>query len=228
MAGKQATAFLQGEGDRWYQRNRSKPREPDRVLDAIEACGLKPKDVCEIGCGDGWRLRNIHRYSGARCVGFDPSLIAINIDTNNSTEFDGRYRIARFRGTADHLKGLKPNSMDLVIYGFCLYLVDREDLFKVVAECDRVLRAGGHVVIQDFIGNPTNPSYSRIYEHAPELRSYKMDYGGLWLGHPAYQTVYKKIFGTRTDTPENYDDRVVVQILKKDMEGAFPLMVKAS
>jgi hypothetical protein len=115
-----------------------------------------------------------------------------------------------------------------VIYGFCLYLVDREDLFKVVAECDRVLRGGGHVVIHDFIGNHTNPSYSRDYEYAPELRSYKMDYGDLWLGHPAYQTVYKKIFGMRKDTPENPDDRVVVQILKKDMERAFPLVLKGS
>ena len=212
---KQSTAFMLREGDKYYQRNFSKSREPDHVFEAIKDNKLKPHTVLEVGCGDGWRLRRIRTDLGAVCYGIDPSKDAIN-DAPQSVE---KYGISCWRGTADKLVGVSDNSIDMVIYGFCLYLVDREDLFNAVAECDRVLRDGGHIVIHDF--HSSRP-YSRIYEHAPELKSYKQDYAALWLANPAYRMVGRQIFGTDGPLPTSRDDQVTIAILRKSMHDAWP------
>ena len=213
---KQSTSFMLREGDKYYQRNLGKSREPDPVFAAIKDNRLKPHTVLEVGCGDGWRLRKIRAELGPVCYGIDPSKDAIN-DAPQSIE---KYGISCWRGTAENLVGVGDNSIEVVIYGFCLYLVDREDLFRVVAECDRVLRDGGHIVIHDF--HSARP-YSRVYEHEPSLRSFKQDYSQLWLANPAYKLMGRQIFGVDGPSPGGRDDQVVVAVLKKDMENAYPL-----
>ena len=42
-------------------------------------------------------------------------------------------------GTAEKLK-FEDDKFDLIIFGFCLYLCDREDLIKIVDETNRVLK----------------------------------------------------------------------------------------
>ena len=39
---------------------------------------------------------------------------------------------------------------DVIILGFCLYLVDRNLIFKTVSEIDRTLKEGGILIINDF------------------------------------------------------------------------------
>ena len=116
-----------------------------------------------------------------------------------------------------HIKmNLEPamSSCDLVIWGFCLYLVGPYNLLYNAYTADSYLKDGGHIVIWDFL--PDHP-YSRIFEHNPELRSRKMDHAQLWLAHPAYSLVRRDIYG-------DGDDRTHVTILRKDMADAFPLM----
>lgn len=212
---KQSTAFMLGEGDRYYTRNMHKSREPDPVFEAIKNLKPKPNTVLEIGCSDGWRLRHIRQELGSVCYGIDPSKDAIT-DAPDSIE---RYGIKCWRGTAENLSIVKDQSIDMVIYAFCLYLVDREDLFRVTLEGDRVLRNGGSLVIHDF---HSARAYSRVYEHAPDLRSYKQDYTQLWLGHPAYSLAGRQLFGTDGPTPTSKDDQVTVAVLRKDMVEAYP------
>jgi len=52
-------------------------------------------------------------------------------------------------GTADVIP-FQDKSFDIVIFGFCLYLCDRDDLFKIAAEADRVLKTPGWLLIKDF------------------------------------------------------------------------------
>jgi ubiquinone/menaquinone biosynthesis C-methylase UbiE len=213
---KQATAFYKGEADKWYRRNMFKPHEPDRVMEVIRGLNIKPRTVLEVGCADGWRLRKIREELGSIGYGIDPSKDAI-ADAPNSIERQG---IKCWRGTAEKLVGVKDHSIDMVIYGFCLYLVDRSDLFSICCECDRALKDNGVVVINDFY---SERPYSRVYEHAPELKSYKQDYAALWLGHPHYRRVTQKFYGTETAQPLSRDDTVVVDVLKKDIKGAYPV-----
>ncbi len=60
MTGRQEQVFLDGEGDAWLKRNREKlPVKNDPVLKTLAACKIRPNKVLEIGCADGWRLREL-------------------------------------------------------------------------------------------------------------------------------------------------------------------------
>lgn len=176
----QAQSFLGGEGDQWHQRNRESPMNPS-ILAALEV--LSPKKVLEIGCGTGRYLEALRGHWGADCTGIDPSADAIMY---------GRHlypRLTLKQGTAEDmsLEYMNHRHYDLVIFGFCLYLLDRSDLFWTVAYADAILNAGGHIAIHDF--HPGEEPRVVPYHHRPGLYSYKMDYSSLWLANPAYRLV---------------------------------------
>lgn len=89
----------------------------------------------------GERLNYIGNSINCSISGVDPSLDAINQCKLNN--------IDAIVGTADSL-AYKDNSFDIVIFGFCLYLCDRDDLFRISMEADRVLNKEGWLIIQDF------------------------------------------------------------------------------
>lgn len=178
---RQTISFLATEADKWFERNLAKLENPefiksDLMLAAIESAKIKPKFVLEIGCANGWRLAELRKRYGCTCVGIEPSTLAQKDAVTRYPEISVR------PGMAHHLN-IADDSYDLVIYGFCLYLVDPQNLFRIAEEGDRVLRDGGHLAILDFwVRQP----HSVSYHHAPPLRSYKMNHEHLWLAHPAY------------------------------------------
>ena len=196
---KQVRAFLHGEGAAWLERNQSKlPPAVDPVTEAIKAADIPPNNgnVLEIGCANGWRLEQLKRLYGCHCTGVDPAA------PRNVPNL--------FQGAANSLP-VSSDEFDFVIYGFCLYLVDREDLFVVAAEGDRVLRNFGYLIIHDFL-----PDYPNKvpYKHREGIFSYKMDYANLWLGNPAYSLFHRVIW------PE---EGTAVTILKKNLINGWPL-----
>jgi len=104
---------------------------------------LYPKSVLEIGCSNGYRLQKLHKTYSCSCYEIDPSDNAIK---------DGQKQyptLNLYKGDATKLP-FTDKKFDMVIFGFCLYLCDREDLFKIAYEADRVLKKNGHIVIYDF------------------------------------------------------------------------------
>lgn len=194
---KQSQIFLESEGRAWYERNKDKlaPKD-DPVCDLIKRAGIAPNNVVEFGCANGWRLDRLSHEYGCNVYGVDPYSRWPNV----------------IEGTAaDAIPASWNNKFDLVIYGFCLYLVDREDLFKVVWNGDRILQDGGYLVIHDFF--PTE-NHKRKYKHCEGLFSYKMDHSNLWLANPTYNLC--GISGIDSDG-------VAVVILKKNIEKGWPL-----
>lgn len=211
---KQSKIFLQSEGDRYHERNLAKPREPDPVLQALHDEQLKPDVVLEIGCGDGWRLRSIRRELGSVCYGIEPSRRAL-AGAPHSIAQDG---IECRHGTASSYRWVKSELVNLVLFAFCLYLVDRQDLFRVVAEADRVLHDGGHICIHDFF---SSRPHARLYQHRQGLLSYKQDYAALWTGNPAYHMVRQRVFGA--EGKRSRDDQCTVTLLRKSLATAWPV-----
>lgn len=194
---KQADVFLESEGQAWYERNKDKlPPEHDPVIEAIEKAGIIPNNVLEIGCGTGWRLDLLDNKYGCNTWGIDP-YVPIN-----------KFNVCL--GKASNLGLFKSNSIDLLIYGFCLYLVDREDLFTAVSAGDRVLKDGGYLVIYDF--HPDYPHKVK-YKHKEGLFSYKMDHAQLWLANPAYKLRSRVMCADETS----------VTILHKDISNGWPI-----
>ncbi len=214
----QKDVFLNSEGDSWYDRNATacsdqKNNSSDKILDLIKQYKIEPENLLEIGCSDGWRLNLLSEQLNSQCFGIEPSAKAVK--KGNSS--NGTINI--IQGTADNLP-YEDNIFDLLIYGFCLYLCDREDLFKIVYEGDRVLRDGGHIIIQDF--SPPQ-SYKNKYLHQSGIFSYKMDYSQIFLWNPDYFQISSNLF-SHFDSKgiEDPDERMSIELLQKNREYAYP------
>jgi ubiquinone/menaquinone biosynthesis C-methylase UbiE len=211
----QKTIFLGGEGDQWFQRNKEacisteKVPEKDTLLPhLLEVLGTFPPEECvsllEIGCGLGGRLHFLQHHRSCTCYGIDPSHESINYAQNLG--------IAAYVGTADDLP-FPEKMFDIVVFGFCLYLCDRDLLFKIAAEADRVLKTPGWLFVKDFYSKTHQAVH---YHHKEGMFTYKMDCTTLFTWHPAY-TLYSMHIrdhqkNTYTDLPQEY---VSTAILRK-------------
>ena len=217
----QRKAFLQGEGDAWIRRNRQLDThqvehwcDQDPLRELLESLPLPhgPQvSVIEVGCGQGLRLDRLKKAKGWDACGLDPSEKAIA--AVNAAKCRG------IVGTAESLP-IADQSVDLLIFGFCLYLCDRDDLFKIAAEAHRVLKPKAWLAILDFwTPSPTiNP-----YHHLPGVRSFKDDLPSMFSWHPAYVITDHRL---RHHTTRSYTDEpqdwVAATILRRSdpIEGA--------
>jgi ubiquinone/menaquinone biosynthesis C-methylase UbiE len=218
MASHQKHIFVESEGDQWFLRNQGacpgSNKSGDRVLKALERASVQPLQVLEIGCSTGSRIDMLAKQTGCKCYGIDPSAKAVK---DGSQKFPN---LSLQTGTADHLP-FADGSFDLIIFGFCLYVCDRQDLFKIAAETDRCLRPGGKLVVYDFY--PPFP-YRNTYAHNKAMHSYKMDYSKMFSWNPAYFEIYNEV--TTHAGPDQRslpDERIAVTILEKNEESAYIL-----
>lgn len=120
----------------------------------------------EIGCSNGVKTQNLMTSLNWLGYGIDPSPAAIE-------DAKRRMNSSNFHvGTADRLLFVN-EFFDLVFFGFCLYLIDREDLEKVFNESIRVLKKDGYIAILDF---DYGVKYSQDYIHKKGIKSYKDNY----------------------------------------------------
>jgi len=200
--GHQEAEFLKGEGNAWHQRNVANlGRVEHPIIDALRSHDIKPKRAIEIGCGYGYNIGAIQALYECPAVGIDPSDEAISFGRKTYP------KVKFITGTASYQHFLREH--DLVIYGFCLYLCDRESLSSIISVGDLALQDGGHLIIHDF--DPEYP-HKVPYHHKAGLFSYKMDYSKLWLANPAYSLVSKNVI----------PDGTAVWVLKKNISTGWP------
>lgn len=213
----QETAFLNGEGDNWFLRNRSQLTnsqkvEGDSVLRLVEMFRLTPRKVLEVGASNGVCLAAIAEKYDATCFGIDPSEKAIK-DGNE------RYPSLRlYKGVASGLP-FDDEEFDLVVANFVFHWVDRGRLLKSVSEIDRVLQWGGYLAIGDFL--PPSPCRTK-YHHLPTagVWTYKQDYSQLFTASSLYHLV-----GGITGSHSNHE--ISAEVLSTDRTATFLLQKKA-
>lgn len=212
---KQKNIFLESEGNAWFERNAKqlasrKLTGSDPLL--VEILNLptlaKGTKILEIGCGEGGRLSWLKENCGFDCYGVEPSAQAVEVAKARG--------IAAHQGTADHLP-FDDNAFDVLTFGFCLYLCDREDLFRIACEADRVLKNPGWLLIQDFYSPvPTK----REYHHRSGLFTHKMDYRALFTWNPSYINFVHKVRhhsgDSYTDDPKEW---VATSVLRKNLKA---------
>jgi ubiquinone/menaquinone biosynthesis C-methylase UbiE len=205
--------------DAYFQRNRvvlDAERSPSRSTRFLVSHINSGDRVLEVGVANGRVLEQLRRLSGCIGYGTDPSPAAIA---------DGRSRYPDLHlavGTADQIDHTDA-FFDVVLFGFCLYLVDRRLLARVVAEADRVLAPGrGRLMITDFDPPATN---RREFKHQPGLWSFKMDYSALWLANPQYVLAGKIAFSHGAEAfHDDPGERIASWVLiKQDANIAYPL-----
>lgn len=186
----QDEVFAQGEGDRYHERNRLKyitMIDNDPVLLVLKASGIQPQHVLEIGCATGWRLEEIRKRYGARCLGIDPSDKAIE---------EGRalYNVPLMAGLLEDMY-LNTADYDLIVLSFVLHWVDRAKLLKMLAEIDRMLKADGCLAISDFM--PLWPT-KVPYRHREGIWTYKARYDDILRATGCYETHMAMLFNVET------------------------------
>lgn len=201
--------------DEWFNRNRSVltaellPSKSVRLFGYHVQAGQR---VLEIGSSNGHQLEKLRRLTQCDGFGIDPSPAAIA---------DGKAKYPDLKlavGTADMLE-FPDESFDAVIFGFCLYLVGRSLLMRVVAEADRVLRGGGKLMITDF--DPVI-SHRRPFKHQKGLWSYKMQYPDLWLANPGYVLAEKVSFSHEGEEfHASPNERIASWVLVKQGADAY-------
>ena len=195
----QKTVFLESEGNAWFKRNNqgndiSFDPKKDRLLPDLLELPLKSgMKVLEIGCSSGYRLLWLQENLGLKCVGIEPSDQAVKIARDKGIEV--------YQATAESLP-FEDTSFDLVIFGFCLYLCDRADLFRIAQEADRVLRNPGWLAILDFF---SSTPFAHPYHHLEGISTYKMDYRTLFDWNPNYICMTHKV---RHHVDNTYTDEV--------------------
>ena len=211
----QKEVFASIEADRFFSRNKTAQDDnyDDVAFSLMKTIDLTPKSVLEVGCSNGFRLDKISKHFKCSCFGIDPSVEAIKDGSAKYPEINLRV------GTADELDYAN-GFFDTVIFGFCLYLCDRTDLFRIAYEADRVLQNDGTLVITDFY--PPFP-YKNRYSHCEGLYSYKMDYSKMFSWNPAYTEVASLVYSHSgyklRDVP---NERVSTIVLRKNEQYAFP------
>lgn len=210
---KQKDIFLQSEGDAWFERNQEdiehiKLPEDDLVLrEILEIIPEKTNElnVLEVGCGEGRRLNWLQSNMKMKCTGIEPSASAVLLAKQRG--------INVLQGTADSLP-FENNSFDIVIFGFCLYLCDRNDLFRIASEADRVLRSSAWLLILDFFSSNYKTG---VYHHRTGINCYKMDYRTLFTWHSAYECVTHKIrHHSKLVHTDNSDDWGSISVIRKN------------
>ena len=160
--------------------------------------------MLEVGCGDGTRLAWLKNNMNADCYGIEPSKLAVDAACGKGINVK--------QGTAERLP-FEDHSFDIVIFGFCLYLCDREDLFSIASEANRVLRAPGWLMLLDFF-SPV--PYANLYDYRSGVLSYKMDYWTLFNWHPDYECMTHKVrHHSELGYTDEQDEWIAVSILRK-------------
>tara|TARA_B100002019_G_scaffold261653_1_gene248557 strand:+ start:1000 stop:1665 length:666 start_codon:yes stop_codon:yes gene_type:complete len=210
---KQKQIFLENEGDNWFSRNLDGLLSNDDFKDLNTIFEFIQNDfkILEIGCSFGKKLDVIRRKKidlNLSLHGIDPSKKSIDKGKELFKKIDLKV------GTSD-LLSFKDNTFDLVILGFCLYLVDRDLIFKTVSEVDRVLKPGRFIVITDF--EPTYP-YRKKYHHLDGIYSFKNNYSNFFLGGSHYSLVKKELFSHSVSSFDPLiDERVSTSVLYKEI-----------
>ncbi len=212
----QSKIFLENEGDSWFERNKtavertSRYYETETIKRVLQHCQGSINNILEIGCSNGAKLLDLCDFFNATGYGVDPSTAAV--ESGNKQHKDLQLSVS----TASELS-YNDDTFDLVYFGFCLYLVDRNDIFKAVAEADRVLKRGGFLAILDF---DPKQRHKRPYHHKPGLFSYKTSYADFFTTSGHYYLVAKESFshGANHFTPDS-DERVSVSILYKEPDA---------
>jgi len=206
---QQKNAFIESEGDAWLARNTAGIESRDWARDPlcvrIAALGAnRPLRILEIGCGDGSRLEYLATRYGHDVSGIDPSRNAVAKALERG--------VRAVQSTADQLP-FPAAQFDVVAFGFCLYLCDDCDLFRIAQEADRVLASPGWLVIFDF---ETRAPVYRPYHHRQGIESRKMDYKSMFLWHPAYTLAsHEKFHHVTYEWTDDPDEWVSVACLRK-------------
>ena len=210
----QKEIFLKIEWSNWYDRNKNHLNtgalENDKIIQYFKKNIDKNN---EIWCANWWRINALKNEVWWSYYWIEPWKKAIEEWKNLFPNID------LYQWTADMLP-YENDYFDNVIIWFCLYVCDRDDLFKIAYEVDRVLKNWWNIIILDF---EPGYIYKNDYTHLEWIKTYKMDYSKLFLWNPNYFLSNKEVYSHKPDADFNDpNERISLNVLRKNLNFAYP------
>ena len=216
----QSMVFRDGEGDKWYLRNiealdrREAPLAQNFLFDTLAHKKSDINSILEVGCSAGHNLVFMCNLFEASGFGIDPSQMAIRDAIARGKNAEGKLAYNYKVGTADSLP-YEDSQFDLVVFGFCLYLVPREEIQRALSEANRVLKPGGFLAIIDF---DVPRSLTNTYIHAENVKSFKENYSLRYLENGEYSLISKWSHSHNSDYfVEEVDERISISVMHKEL-----------
>ena len=174
------------EGDNFFKRRLkfyNNIREGDiRIVDLLRITQIKPKSILEIGCANGIQLNQYQEILNTKVnYGIDLSSKAINAGKKKFK------KLKLLKLSSLEIDKIKTN-FDLIICGFFLYLLDREEIFNQFNLIYKKLNQNGYLIIQDY--NPLF-KHTNISRHNRNLKSFKMNYDNFLVESGLFKMIYK-------------------------------------
>jgi amino acid adenylation domain-containing protein len=113
--------------------------------------GLAPRDVLEIGCGTGMLLARVAPHCESY-VGLDFSRTALDHIRSMQRQIPGLDRVTLYERGADELGDFAAGRFDTVVINSVVqHFPDVDYLLRVLGECVRLVKPGGHILIGDVV-----------------------------------------------------------------------------
>ena len=177
--------FKKKEADKYYQRNikfYKNNSQDEKLLNFLKLNLIQGNAILEIGCCNGKKLDQYRRYLGSsKTIGTDVSKKAIN-------EGKKIYKDIIFKNISSLEINKLKTKFDIIICGFFLYLLDREEIFNQFNLIYKKLKTYGYLIIEDF--DPMfKHSNKNIYHKS--LKSFKMNYSNFLEESGLFKMIYK-------------------------------------
>ncbi len=169
------------------------------------------RNILEIGCNYGYNLMWFKSQFPVECYGVEPSGMAVSYGRKIIIEknLEGVELIETF----SYDLPFEDNKFDVIVFGCCLYITEREKVLRTISEVDRILKNGGFCIIYDF---ETPVLCRRINKHNAMTYTYKQDYAKLLLPF-GYTLIEKRSFTADGDIfNSQIQERQSIQILYKE------------
>jgi ubiquinone/menaquinone biosynthesis C-methylase UbiE len=173
------------EADKYYLRNidyYNNASDDIRLKNFLNLNLIKGKTILEIGCCNGKKLDQYRRYlKSSKTIGIDLSKKSIS-------EGKKLYKKITFKNISSLQINKIHTKFDIIICGFFLYLLDREEIFNQFNLIYKKLNTDGYLIIEDF--DPMfKHSNKNIYHKS--LKSFKMNYSNFLEESGLFKMIYK-------------------------------------
>ena len=201
--------FTKIDANNWFNRNKDKIQNTN-LIDIITKQYFnnyidknKKLKILEIGCGNGFRLSEIQKYSNHLLTGIDLSEKAINEGKNNYPYINFIFGDINDIALTD--------TYDVIICGFFLYYIAQQNLDNIINKINKNLNNNGKLIIIDF--------YSKNYVeknciHRENLIMHKMDHSKLFTNNLNYILLSRN---TILDDCNNYADSDINRYVTIDL-----------
>ena len=136
--------LLKLKANKYFKRNPNVQKDNYGIINLCSINNLKPKSILEIGCANGIRLNDYSNILRSK------TNYGIDISSNAIKDAKKKFKKLHFlKMSSLEINKIKKN-FDLIICGFFLYMLDREEIFNQFDLIYRKLNKNGYLIIEDF------------------------------------------------------------------------------